>query len=470
MAITKLMHMKEAPGRPHDHLKNSIEYILDVKHGGKKTAWGQLVGGNSGTDHEEILENFLETKREYGKTDGRQGYHFVISFAKGETEEGISYKIIKEFCEQYLGDNYDYVFAVHNDKEHLHGHIIFNSVSRTDGSKYHYKKGDWEKHIQPITDGLCVEHGLSALTFSTERTGVSYASWAAEHEGKLNWTHIIRADVDYAIQQAGSFEEFQTVLQNMNYQIRTGYSQKRKAAYLTFCFLSQDGKEHRRRSYRMAEGYSPQEIRQRIQTKEGSKSYEDIVNRLSRRAAGYGKPAVLKSVQTYKRLYQAVSYYKLPNPYAVPAEQVRKDMLRLDRLLEECTYLKINQVKGEKELEKRRALLDKKQKELLANRKKLYGIQDGMEPEKLQAMEEYHQLQKRMTQEEQKGSDLFEEIEEQMLQMERLFPPELLEVKSRIENYGKEIADIRKEIRLLQRIQKTEMETGMPVQELQRKM
>ena len=60
MAITKLMYMNQSKGCPHDHLRNAIDYILDVKHDGAKTAGGTLVGGNSGIDHKEILENFLE--------------------------------------------------------------------------------------------------------------------------------------------------------------------------------------------------------------------------------------------------------------------------------------------------------------------------------------------------------------------------------------------------------------------------
>ena len=106
MAVTVLMHMKEGMTCPHDHLRNAIDYILDVKHNEEKTKGGLLVGGNAGTDHREILNNMLDTKRAYGKTDGRQGYHFVLSFAKGETDENTAYEVVKEFCEEYLCDNY----------------------------------------------------------------------------------------------------------------------------------------------------------------------------------------------------------------------------------------------------------------------------------------------------------------------------------------------------------------------------
>lgn len=460
MAITKLMHMKESPDWKPKHLWNAIRYILDPN----KTDDGRLVGGNSGKKPKEVLDNFLETKEAFRKPDGRQGYHFVISFAKGETDEATAYEVIREFCEEYLGDDYDYVFAIHNDTAHKHGHIIFNSVSRADGYKYHYKKGDWEKFIQPITDRICAAHNLPPLTFAEERTGTSYASWAAAKEGKYNWSHIIRADVDFAIQQSGTFEEFLKVLQKMNYKLRFGTS-KKHGEYITFKFISEDGKEHKRRSYNLPAGYSKEEIIQRIKTKEGSRSYEEIMQKLEEKTASYLKPGISKSMRTYARLYQAASYYKLPNPYAVPAHRVRKDMLRIDKLLEECRYLKDNRIQSRESLEKRLERLTKEQERLSDKRKALYQIRTQVGEGQLAAMERYGELQKAMMQAEQEGSGRFEEIEDQMTEMEKLFPHDLLEVKSRIEAYGKELAGIRKEIRILKRILETERDREQPVQE-----
>lgn len=466
MAITKLMHMKESLGCKHDHLRNAIDYILDIKNNQEKTKHGLLVGGNSGTDHKEILENFLETKQRFDKTDGRQGYHFVISFAQGETDEQTAFAVTRDFCERYLGETYDYVFAVHIDKGHLHGHIIFNSVSRVDGYKYHYRKGDWEKIIQPVTDQICVEHDLEPLTFADERVGVSYAEWAAERKGTYNWSHIIRADVDYAIQQASSYEDFKAILKKMNYQLRFGYSKKRKAEYITFAFVAPDGKTHRRRSYNLPPGYSPEEIRQRIQTKLGSKTYEEIMQQLAKKAdPQYLKSGMEKSMRTYNRLYQAVSYYKLPNPFAVPAYRVRKDMLRLDKLLDECQYLKRNHISNLDVLENRMEQLNKQKAQLQLTRKTLYGILDQMSEEQLSAADQYSALQKAMMEAERGGSGQFEKFEDEMVQLEKQFPHEMLEVKSRIENAGKELADINRETRMLNRIRNTELETGRPIQE-----
>ncbi len=459
MAITKLMHMKESPGCPHDHLRNAIDYVLDVEHGGEKTKHGQLVGGNCGLDHKEILENFLATKRDFGKLDGRQGYHFVISFAKGETDEATAFAVVREFCEAYLGDTYDYVYALHNDKEHLHGHIIFNSVARTDGYKYHYKQGDWKACIQPITDRVCEAHGLQPLTFDEEeRVGVSYASWAAEHEGAYNWSHIIRADADYAIQKADSFEDFQELMQRMGYQLRIGYSKKQKTSYIAFQFVSVDGKTHKRRSYNLPPGYSPKEILERIQTKEGSRSYEEIVRTLGVRAKEHLQYAALRSTQTYQRLYQAVNYYQLPNPYAIPAGRVRKDMLRLERLLDDCRYLKTHHITEERVLKERAAVVSEQIRQITDERKLLYALLDMAGQEETEQMGQYRTLQEALQKSREDGDYRWETLEDEMAALRAGLPDELLEAKDRIEAHSRELKALRKEKRILDRIIQTEQE------------
>ena len=117
-------------GNPARHLKNGIVYIMQEK----KTDHGRWIGGNAGSTWQEVYHTMLETKQEFGKQNGRQGYHFVISFKEDAAPE-VVYKVLENFCREYLGENYDYVFSVHTDSTHIHGHIIFNSVSRTDGLK-----------------------------------------------------------------------------------------------------------------------------------------------------------------------------------------------------------------------------------------------------------------------------------------------------------------------------------------------
>ena len=134
------MNIKQGKMGGGKHLSNSIRYIMNPK----KTEDGKWIGGNAGVTSDEVYQMMMDTKMDWDKLEGRQGYHFVISFKPGEATEEIAYQVLKEFCEEYLGDNYDYVFSIHNDHDHMHGHIVFNSVNRISGYKYRYENGDWE--------------------------------------------------------------------------------------------------------------------------------------------------------------------------------------------------------------------------------------------------------------------------------------------------------------------------------------
>ena len=157
MAITKILKIDSASvGDPSTSLKRSIIYVMNPD----KTDALKWTGGNAGSLPEECYNTMMITKEDFGKLTGRQGYHLIISFQPGETDELTAYNIAQEFGEEYFGDRYDYCFAVHNDHEHMHVHFIFNSIDRISGYKYRYENGDWAKAIQPITDRLCVRHAF----------------------------------------------------------------------------------------------------------------------------------------------------------------------------------------------------------------------------------------------------------------------------------------------------------------------
>lgn len=134
MAISKILHMKQAKsGYMAKHLANGLKYIMDPD----KTEGGKYVSGNNCVP-ENALEQMLDTKRHFGKLDKRQGYHFIISFEEEEVTEDTAFELIGKFVKEYLGPDFEAVYAIHNDTDHIHGHIIFNSVRCTNGYKYDY--------------------------------------------------------------------------------------------------------------------------------------------------------------------------------------------------------------------------------------------------------------------------------------------------------------------------------------------
>lgn len=148
------------------HLKNSLDYILNPK----KTRMGTLIGGNhvlpdSGYAFQQMLETKRVNEERYGnkKTQGRQGYHFVLSFApKDCVTPEIALEITEKFVKKYI-PGYESVYAVHDNTENVHSHIVFNSVDMIGGRKFHIKNTEWRKNLQPIVNQLCEEYGLSTI-------------------------------------------------------------------------------------------------------------------------------------------------------------------------------------------------------------------------------------------------------------------------------------------------------------------
>lgn len=460
MAVTVLMHMKEEKEFPAAHLYNTINYVLDVKNDGKKTDYGKWVGGNAGREAGDVFHNFMETKKFWEKEHGRQGYHFVISFAEGEADEQMCYDVAKEFCEKFLGDNYDYVFAVHNDKNHKHAHIVFNSLSRTTGYKYHYKNGDWKKDIQPITDEICKAHGLPALTFTEKTTGVPYAEWSAQKNGTIRWSDIMRADIDLAIAHASSIDEFYSFMEKMHYTVEEGKSEKH-GPFFHFRYTDENGKVHKIRSYNksLGENYSPYRISVRIQNKEKEQAY---YTELSQRLADKvnvrlgSNASMIKNTKVYYRTYQAVSYYKLPNPFAVTSNQVRKDMIRIDRLIEECRYLKQTPKHSYQDLNIRKEEVDEKLHQLYIERKHLREIESDIKivvPDS--TLNRYRQLKRQISEAEERD-DHIEAAMDELEELEDALPFAVVENERKLLRCENSIEVLKKEKRILERIIKTE--------------
>lgn len=238
------------------HLQVAIDYILKPE----KTMNG-LLTGSANCIKENAYECMKETKALWGKLDKRQGYHLIISFEENECNEDIAMKVIQEFVHEYLESDYEVVYAVHNNTEHMHGHIIWNSVRFTDGLKYRYSKGDWERIIQPLVNEICEKYGLSTLD-PKQRAGTE-KEWDKQKDGPFVWNEQIRKDIDGCIIRAYDFQSFINLLEDEGYQIKRG-------KYLA---VKPPGMERFRRVKSLGEGYSESEISRRIQ-KENFSNYK----------------------------------------------------------------------------------------------------------------------------------------------------------------------------------------------------
>lgn len=214
MAITKIMHMNSEKNRnPAQHLQNALEYIQNPD----KTEKLFLVGSVNCLP-ETAFDQMLDTKKLFQKTNKRQGYHIVLSLKPGEGTPEIAFDMARRFTEEFLGDRYEAVYAVHIDKDHIHSHIVWNSVSLLDGRKYDYKKGDWKHIIQPITNKLCKEYGLSIIEaeYVKNSQNLSRKEWQYEQTFK----EMIHRDAMFCASYAGSMEHFLFLMQRLGYEFK----------------------------------------------------------------------------------------------------------------------------------------------------------------------------------------------------------------------------------------------------------
>ena len=212
MAITKILNIQESDGRnPASHLKNALEYIQNPD----KTEECVLVGGINCLP-DTAFEQMKETKNIFHKTGKRQEYHVIISFSPEEkvTAEQAMY-VLEHFAKDVLSDDYEAVYAVHTDREHMHGHLIWNSVSMTTGKKYNSPKSNWKNHLQPITNKYCDELGLSIMPaeYSKNPKNISRDKW----EKEMSMKEIILRDAKMCAYAAGNVEHFKYLMKRLGY-------------------------------------------------------------------------------------------------------------------------------------------------------------------------------------------------------------------------------------------------------------
>ena len=345
MAISKILHIGDCgAGYAGKHLKQALDYIAAPE----KTGNGQFVGFLN-CRPERVYEQMRQTKERFGKTDKRQGYHIIISFPEGEADARTAFEIVGRFAESYLGKDYEAMYTVHDNTAHIHGHVIFNSVSFRDGKKYRYKKGDWEKEIQPVTDRRCAEYGLQTLEMTRDRgkAAKSRREWNTRQDGRRVpdgrrvLADMVRRDIDAAILGAETYEAFLTILSGMGYGIKNAYRTEGK--YLSVMPM---GADRFRRCKSLGEDYTEERIRERI-PQEKISSYERADKRREPRVVycrvKRRKRANLSGIQKryFARLYRTGLLKK--RPYS-RAWQYRDDIREMEKLKEEYLFLVKNHI------------------------------------------------------------------------------------------------------------------------------
>ena len=367
MAISKILNMKDCGGHFHGkHLKRSLDYVMNPE----KTQDGRLVGAiNCQVDS--AFEQMKATKRKFGKVDKRQGYHIILSFKEDEVNPDTAFEITRRFVEEYLGKSYEAVYVVHDNTAHVHSHIVFNSVSFVDGKKYRYEKGDWAKYIQPITNKLCQEYGLSIIDVddgSKEKEHESYNDWSEYREGSFVWADMIKRDLDSCILQAGNYEQFLELLSDKGYEVKQG-------KYLA---VRPQGMTRFRRCKTLGENYSQEAIVERIAKEDLSFYQSQNEEKQAAIVKCYVKRYRRAKMSGLQKRYYA-KLYRIGKLKKKPYSQVwkyRDDIRKMHKLQEQYLFLVRHKIESAEELVSVLDNLTDKKKEASKEKSKTYKAKE----------------------------------------------------------------------------------------------
>jgi hypothetical protein len=212
MAIVKFVAAKRT-------IRNALNYITNPE----KTNETLVSGVNCTPESAESEFDFTKTK--FNKHGGREYYHIVQSFSPDDniTPE-IAHEIGIKFAEYFKG--YQIVISTHCDKDHIHNHMIMNSVNYKTGKKFHQTKEDLMR-VKEFSNKLCLEYGLSQTEVKSD--------W----KEMPKWKSKLRNDAYYAAKVSRTKEEFIRFMESRGYKVKWEDGHK----YITF--TTPDGKKCR---------------------------------------------------------------------------------------------------------------------------------------------------------------------------------------------------------------------------------
>ena len=223
MATTRLIPLHTGKGRNFGKaIRNVIGYVSNPK----KTHQGELVTG-FGCNPETADGEFLLMKREYiaqtGRLRGKDdviAYHLRQSFVPGEITPEEANRIGCELASRFTHGQHAYVVATHEDRRHVHSHIIISAVNLDCDRKFRNFWGS-SKAIRRLSDTLCIQNGLSIIEQPKGR-GKSYNKWLG-NEAKTSQRDGLREALDAALaRQPKDFEELLTMLQRGGWEVKRG--------------------------------------------------------------------------------------------------------------------------------------------------------------------------------------------------------------------------------------------------------
>lgn len=149
---------------------------------------------------------FKQTRALYGKENGVQAHTVIQSFKPGEVTPEQCNQLGLELAEK-IAPNHQVAIYTHTDREHVHNHIVINSIDLETGKKYQSNKQQREL-VKRENDNICRSHGLSVPERDTAHLRYTQAESALIDKGKTSWKDELREQIENAKAHTSDFKGF----------------------------------------------------------------------------------------------------------------------------------------------------------------------------------------------------------------------------------------------------------------------
>ena len=353
-------------------LGNAVDYICNPDKAGFQTAINCTL--------DNAFLQMQATKQRWDKYGGILGYHIVHSYAPGEVTPEQAHEAGVEFARRLLGDKYEAVVCTHTDRDHLHCHIVFNSVSFLDGKKYRSDFKSYFHDLRDTSNAVSREYGFSVI--DSDGKGKHYSEWNAERSGKTTVRDLIRRDIDAALAESLTYDMFLESLRRQGYTVKRSPKVKHTAIRPPRGqrFVRLDG---------LGDGYTELDLMQRLNEQRYESAPEPPVFSAQKRYTIRKRPRRYSPVKhgSFRALYLYYLYLLSPRkkrPQKVPFE-TRAEIRRAKQYRQQFFLLQKYRIDTKPELEMLSDALSNEMQILVDQRKELYALRREQPSEQLDA-------------------------------------------------------------------------------------
>ena len=277
-----------------------------------------------------------------------------------------------------VGGRCDAVGSARNDHAHVHCHIVFNSVSCTDGKMFRDNFKAYFGDIRGISNEISRENDLSVI--EPKNKGKQYAEWSAEKNGKPTVRGLIRQDIDAALHDSFTMQSFYEALQKRGYTIKRGANVKHTA-------VKPPGSERYFRLDSLGNGYTEADIRDCLNRSRTEPDVQEMPERIylpqKRYKVKHRSPnrREKRKLSGLRRLYLHYLYLlSPPRPRRCPVPfPVRAEIRRLDQYKRQFALLHKYRINNESQLSMLADALQADIDFLVLSRRELYRRKRGGE-------------------------------------------------------------------------------------------